>query len=82
MFIIFISSRIYVIFFLKVRLTDALVSSLELKKGKEAELSWLDAHITLRDQTKDAKPSEMDVDAPKSKYLFHFMISLLYSSYI
>ncbi|XP_069688584.1 probable cleavage and polyadenylation specificity factor subunit 2 isoform X2 [Periplaneta americana] len=43
----------------QVRLTDALVSSLELKKGKEAELAWLDAQIVVRDMTKDAKPITM-----------------------
>nr|CAD7431533.1 unnamed protein product [Timema monikensis] len=48
----------------QVRLTDALVSSLELKKGKEAELAWLDAQITLRDSTKDARPV-LDKDADK-----------------
>jgi hypothetical protein len=43
-------------------LTDALVSALELKKGKEAELAWLDAQIVVRDMSKDAKPIIMGVD--------------------
>ncbi|KDR21766.1 probable cleavage and polyadenylation specificity factor subunit 2 isoform X2 [Zootermopsis nevadensis] len=46
----------------QVRLTDALVSALELKKGKEAELAWLDAQIMVRDMSKDAKPVIMGVD--------------------
>jgi cleavage and polyadenylation specificity factor subunit 2 len=45
-----------------VRLTDALVSALELKKGKEAELAWLDAQIMVRDTSKDAKPIIVGVD--------------------
>jgi hypothetical protein len=45
-----------------VRLTDALVSALELKKGKETELAWLDAQIMVRDMSKDAKPIIMGVD--------------------
>lgn len=46
----------------QVRLTDALVSALELKKGKEAELAWLDAQIMVRDMSKDAKPVTMGAD--------------------
>lgn len=48
----------------QVRLTDALVSSLDLKKGKDAELAWVDAQIFVRDASKDVRPieSEMDVD--------------------
>lgn len=51
-----------VLIFRQVRLTDALVSALELKKGKEAELAWLDAQIMVRDMSKDAKPVIMGVD--------------------
>ncbi|XP_063222621.1 probable cleavage and polyadenylation specificity factor subunit 2 [Bacillus rossius redtenbacheri] len=47
----------------QVRLTDALVSSLDLKKGKEAELAWLDAQITSRETRRDARPSvDEDMD--------------------
>ena len=46
-------------------MTDALVSALELKKGKEAELAWLDAQIVVRDMSKDAKPIHMDVEDEK-----------------
>lgn len=46
----------------QVRLTDALVSALELKKGKDAELAWLDAQIMVRDMSKDAKPIIMGVN--------------------
>lgn len=46
----------------QVRLTDALVSALELKKGKDAELAWLDAQIMVRDMSKDAKPIIMSVN--------------------
>lgn len=45
----------------QVRLTDALVSALELKKGKDAELAWLDAQIMVRDMSKDAKPVILSV---------------------
>ena len=44
----------------QVRLTDALVSSLVLKKGKDAELAWLDAQIVARDSTRDAIRSSID----------------------
>lgn len=44
----------------QVRLTDALVSSLQLKRGKDAELAWIDAHITTREASKDVKPVDAD----------------------
>ncbi|XP_067012309.1 probable cleavage and polyadenylation specificity factor subunit 2 [Anabrus simplex] len=54
----------------QVRLTDALVSSLELKKGKEAELAWLDAQILVRDTSKDIKPADMEVDETKDDEIY------------
>ncbi|XP_047109970.1 probable cleavage and polyadenylation specificity factor subunit 2 [Schistocerca piceifrons] len=46
----------------QVRLTDALVSSLQLKRGKDAELAWIDAHITTREASKDVKPVDADTE--------------------
>lgn len=46
----------------QVRLTDALVSSLQLKKGKDAELAWLDAQIMMRGSSKDVKPMDIEDD--------------------
>lgn len=48
-------------------MTDALVSSLEFKRGKDAELAWLDAQIVTRDVTRDAVRSSMDVDDEEEK---------------
>lgn len=47
---------------MQVRLTDALVSSLDFKKGKDAELAWLDAQIAPREVEKDLRPPEEDED--------------------
>lgn len=55
------------IFNLQVRLTDALVTSLDFKRGKDAELAWLDAQIVSRDVTRDAVRSSMDVDDEEEK---------------
>ncbi|XP_071453951.1 probable cleavage and polyadenylation specificity factor subunit 2 [Hetaerina americana] len=44
----------------QVRLTDALVSSLDFKKGKEAEVAWLDAQIADTESERDARPMEED----------------------
>ncbi|XP_046401848.1 probable cleavage and polyadenylation specificity factor subunit 2 [Ischnura elegans] len=49
----------------QVRLTDALVSSLEFKKGKEAEVSWLDAQIADTEGERDARPMEEDEEDSK-----------------
>ncbi|XP_049786252.1 probable cleavage and polyadenylation specificity factor subunit 2 [Schistocerca cancellata] len=46
----------------QVRLTDALVSSLQLKRGKDAELAWIDTHITTREASKDVKPVDADTE--------------------
>ncbi|KAG8232888.1 hypothetical protein J437_LFUL004758 [Ladona fulva] len=51
----------------QVRLTDALVSSLDFKKGKEAEVAWLDAQIADTEGERDARP--MDSDEEDSKVL-------------
>ncbi|XP_034238618.1 probable cleavage and polyadenylation specificity factor subunit 2 [Thrips palmi] len=51
----------------QVRLTDALVTSLDFKRGKDAELAWLDAQIVSRDVTRDAVRSSMDVDDDEEK---------------
>lgn len=54
-------------FFLQVRLTDALVSSLEFKKGKDAELAWLDSQIVVRNKGSDVKPLMMETDQPEQQ---------------
>ncbi|KAK9497112.1 hypothetical protein O3M35_004488 [Rhynocoris fuscipes] len=47
----------------QIRLTDALVSSLNLQRGRGAELAWVDAIATVRGKSKDTmQPEEMDVD--------------------
>lgn len=46
----------------QVRLTDALVTSLEFKKGKDAELAWLDSQIVVRNKGSDVKPLMMETD--------------------
>lgn len=51
----------------QVRLTDALVTSLDLKKGKDAELAWLDAQIVTRNVTRDAKRLSIDGGAEEEK---------------
>ncbi|CAH0389357.1 unnamed protein product [Bemisia tabaci] len=43
----------------QIRLTDALVSSLEFQKGKDAELSWIDARVTERENLNE---KSMQVD--------------------
>uniref|UniRef100_A0A1B6EDG6 Cleavage and polyadenylation specificity factor subunit 2 n=1 Tax=Clastoptera arizonana TaxID=38151 RepID=A0A1B6EDG6_9HEMI len=49
----------------QVRLTDALVSSLEFKKGKDAELAWLDSQIVVRNKGITVKPLQMEIDQPE-----------------
>ena len=44
----------------QVRLTEALVSQLQFQKGKDAEVSWIDAEIIIRN--KQIESNEMDVD--------------------
>ncbi|RZF43077.1 hypothetical protein LSTR_LSTR001255 [Laodelphax striatellus] len=46
----------------QVRLTDALISSLEFQKGKNSELAWLDAQIAVRSKGIDAQPTPMETD--------------------
>ncbi|XP_075221606.1 cleavage and polyadenylation specificity factor subunit 2 [Lycorma delicatula] len=46
----------------QVRLTDALISSLEFQKGKDAELAWLDAQTVIKNKGCDAKPTPMETD--------------------
>ncbi|XP_073994530.1 cleavage and polyadenylation specificity factor subunit 2 [Rhodnius prolixus] len=51
----------------QIRLTDALVSSLNLQKGRGAELAWVDSVASVRTKSKDTQLMEMDVDIPDEK---------------
>lgn len=51
----------------QVRLTDALVSQLNFQRGKDAEVAWIDAQITLRESQTDAKPVSPDDEPMESK---------------
>ncbi|KAF2897395.1 hypothetical protein ILUMI_08780 [Ignelater luminosus] len=58
----------------QVRLTDALVSQLNFQKGKDAEVAWVDAHVTIRESQLDARPlnadnEPMEVDEEEAKIL-------------
>uniref|UniRef100_A0A023F389 Cleavage and polyadenylation specificity factor subunit 2 n=2 Tax=Triatoma infestans TaxID=30076 RepID=A0A023F389_TRIIF len=46
----------------QIRLTDALVSSLNMQKGRGAELAWVDSVASVRTKSKDTQQTEMDVD--------------------
>lgn len=48
-------------------MTDALVSSLNLQKGRGAELAWVDSVASVRTKSKDTQLMEMDVDIPDEK---------------
>jgi len=52
----------YLVCVYQVRLTDALVSSLNLKKSKDVEIAWLDARIVSRESMRAAKPALMGVN--------------------
>lgn len=41
-------------------MTDALVSQLNFQKGKDAEVAWVDAHVTIRESQLDARPLNAD----------------------
>lgn len=58
--------------FSQVRLTDALVSSLEFSKSKDAELAWLDAMMVTRNKSV-AKPitENMETDGIQSNGELH-----------
>ena len=43
------------------------MSSLNFKKGKDAELAWLDAQIVSRDVSRDAIRSSIDGDDEEEK---------------
>lgn len=51
----------------QIRLTDALVSSLNLQKGRGAELAWVDSVASVRTKSKDTQQTEMDVDTNDEK---------------
>lgn len=46
-----------------------MVSSLDFKRGKDAELAWLDAQIVTRDVTRDAVRSSEAEEEEKLKLL-------------
>ena len=47
-----------VLFHFQVRITDALLSSLDFKRGKDAEIAWLNARITNKGKKRKAKIEE------------------------
>ncbi|XP_024082036.1 probable cleavage and polyadenylation specificity factor subunit 2 [Cimex lectularius] len=46
----------------QIRLTDGLVSSLKMQKGKGTELAWINARTTYRAKAPDTIQTEMEVD--------------------
>lgn len=47
----------------QVRLTEALLSQLEFKKGKDAEIAWIDGQIRIRNKLIEGNPlNAMDTD--------------------
>lgn len=56
----------------QIRLTDSLVSSLNMQKGKDTELAWIDAIAKHRQKPSDTvqNEEEMEVDEDKSKSIY------------
>ncbi|CAG7660639.1 unnamed protein product [Allacma fusca] len=47
----------------QVRLKDSLVSSLDMKRGRDAELAWIDAYLLMEEEQMEVEPEITDDDA-------------------
>lgn len=64
---------------LKVRLTDALLSSLDFKFGKNAEVAWLNARISAKGKKRQTKVEDKNREQKRSyfkniSFVFSFSI--------
>lgn len=55
-------------FVFQVRLTDALLSSLDFRTGKDAEIAWLNARISNKGKKRKAKIEEPKDDESKGEW--------------
>lgn len=63
--------NIYIKFLSKVRLTDALLSSLDFKMGKDAELTWLNGRISTKGKKREAKTEDKSTNEENArKFVF------------
>lgn len=46
-------------------MTDALLSSLNFKPGKDAEVAWLDARVSVKGRKREAKMEDMETEENK-----------------